>query len=612
MKSMDNISIYFIQSVICMALFYALYFMFLKNDTFFKSNRLFLVVSLVASLLIPVLDIPFTIESKNLQIESPQNLLDAVVVTSNQFFNSNNLAEVEITAHKAQKFNWMMLFQIVYLGGVIFLMSRLIFNLWKLRCVVFKNHRVRKQGFVLVFMDQPYPPFSFFHYIFLHRDQYQSPHLKAIITHELVHVRQLHTLDLLLLEIVCVIMWCNPLVWLYKSSLQEVHEYLADEQVVNRSIDAIDYKKQILNQFVGGDLFQPANNLGQSSLKKRLTMLGRLKTPRVALLKLVMVLPVAALLISAFAFTVLEKKKINHQVNGGDRGFAFWGQDGLNILDAIPDLQEIISINNNKTSASSKPISHLDYKKEEAKEKTFVIVEHMPRYPGGVKALQKFIGHRIQYPPQALKKNIQGRVFVSFVVDSKGAVVDSKVVRGVDPLLDNEAIRVVNQMPRWKPGMQRGKSVRVSYTVPINFALNDFKCYPITGIPLHSQISPVTFNGAANENLMISSSMQPVFVITEIMPQFPGGAQAMNSYIVHNIQYPSKAIDRGREGRVFVSFVVNPTGKINRARVVRGICPSLDNEALRVVNSMPEWDPGIQRGHKVNVSYTVPIRFALK
>ncbi len=95
----------------------------------------------------------------------------------------------------------------------------------------------------------------------------------------------------------------------------------------------------------------------------------------------------------------------------------------------------------------------------------------MPEFPGGEVALRKFIATSVKYPVIAQENGIQGRVYISFVVNTKGKVIDVKIARGVDPNLDKEAIRVVNSMPAWKPGKQRGKAVKVSYTVPINFVL---------------------------------------------------------------------------------------------------------------------------------------------
>jgi protein TonB len=124
---------------------------------------------------------------------------------------------------------------------------------------------------------------------------------------------------------------------------------------------------------------------------------------------------------------------------------------------------------NDETIIDAVPV--IDDEEEEKDEQVFVVVEDMPEFPGGELALRKWIANHIDYPVIAAENGIQGKVYVTFVVDKDGSVSNARIARGVDPSLDQEALRVVNSLPKWKPGMQRGKPVRVSYTVPINFQL---------------------------------------------------------------------------------------------------------------------------------------------
>ena len=147
--------------------------------------------------------------------------------------------------------------------------------------------------------------------------------------------------------------------------------------------------------------------------------------------------------------------------------------DVLNIVDDDVELDDELVL---MDTESNENIT-VDYKavevqeEEEADAPVFFIVEEMPVFPGGEEALRKYIAQSVKYPAIAQENGIQGRVFVAFVVNTKGEVTDVKIARGVDPNLDKEAIRVVNSMPKWSPGKQRGKAVKVSYTVPINFVL---------------------------------------------------------------------------------------------------------------------------------------------
>ena len=221
-------------------------------------------------------------------------------------------------------------------------------------------------------------------------------------------------------------------------------------------------------------------------------------------------------------------------------------------------------------------------------EEIFVIVENQPEFPGGNGAMMKFIGESIRYPVEAQQKGIQGRVICNFVVMKDGSISDLQIVRGVDPLLDAEALRVLGLMPDWKPGTQRGQAVNVRFTLPVVFSLQ--------GDKPEEQKSAVT---------------DDVFVVVEDQPQFPGGNGALMKFLTENIIYPKEAHANGIQGRVICNFVVMKDGSISDLQIVRGVDPLLDAEALRVLGLMPDWKPGKQRGQNVNVRFTLPIVFSL-
>lgn len=241
-----------------------------------------------------------------------------------------------------------------------------------------------------------------------------------------------------------------------------------------------------------------------------------------------------------------------------------------------------------KNGSDSKNDPQLNGTAKDQKENTvFKVVEQMPEFPGGDVALRNFIATSVKYPALAQQNNIQGKVYVAFVVTKTGGVANARIVRGVDPSLDREAIRVVNSLPTWTPGKQGGKNVDVEYTIPINFLLQA---------------------GKTDETKPQDS---PVFFIVEEMPKFPGGEEALRSFIASAVKYPAEAQQKGIQGKVYINFVVGKTGSIATAKVARGVAPSLDQEAIRVIESMPAWIPGKQKGVSVDVSYTIPINFVL-
>lgn len=226
-------------------------------------------------------------------------------------------------------------------------------------------------------------------------------------------------------------------------------------------------------------------------------------------------------------------------------------------------------------------------------EAVFTAVETMPEYPGGMEALIDYLGSNIKYPEQAKKGGIEGKVFVNFIIEKDGSVGETKVLRGIGGGCDEEAVRVVSEMPDWTPGMQRGQTVRVSYNLPISFKLDE-------------SVKKLTHIKVIDDTLK-----DTVFTVVEVMPEFPGGMESLMEYLGSNIKYPEQAKKEGIHGRVFVSFVIEKSGNVSNVSILRGIGGGCDEESLRVVSEMPDWKPGLQDGKPVRVQYNLPIKYAL-
>lgn len=231
----------------------------------------------------------------------------------------------------------------------------------------------------------------------------------------------------------------------------------------------------------------------------------------------------------------------------------------------------------------------------------YEVVEKMPEFPdGGMSGLMKYLSANIRYPEAAHKAGTQGRVTVQFVVGKDGSIGDVKVIRGVDPTLDAEAIRVISGMPKWKPGTQKGEPVNVRYTVPVMFRL--------TPEPVE-KIDEMIVVGYRNPDAPVTGE---VYETVDKMPEFPGGMTGLMQHLSKNIRYPAEAHTNNIQGRVVVSVIINTDGKATNAQIVQGVAPSLDAEALRVATTMPDWTPGTKDGKPVNVKYTFPVVFRLQ
>lgn len=245
-------------------------------------------------------------------------------------------------------------------------------------------------------------------------------------------------------------------------------------------------------------------------------------------------------------------------------------------------------------------------------DQVFTVVEVMPEYPGGQGELLKYLAKSVKYPVIAQENGIQGRVTASFIVEKDGSIRDIEVIRGVDPSLDKEAVRVLSGMPNWTPGKQRGQDVAVKYTVPVTFRLQRADgTSPVPNDDNDNEGIMVVGYGSSNSDNQSNSSNQ-VFTMVEKMPGFPGGQSALISFLSKTIQYPKEAQEKGIQGVVVCSFIVEKDGSLSDVTVIRGLDPALDKEALRVIGEMPKWTPGTQRGQAVRVKYTVPLTFRLQ
>jgi len=256
--------------------------------------------------------------------------------------------------------------------------------------------------------------------------------LEKIILHEKTHALEYHSFDKIFIEIITIFQWFNPFVWAYRQAIIENHEYLADSAVLEQNSDTAKYKMLLINQLIGEKIVGIANHFNFSLTKKRIIMMTNVKSPAFSKLKLAVILPAFLLL---FYFVSCSKKDNSATVN----------------LTVAP-------------SEENKKLTELE-------KDAYFQVETMPEFIGGINALQKYITDNVQFPTEAMKKKIEGKVFIRFRVTDKGSIDKVTVERAVHDLLDKEAIRVVNSMPKWKPGEIKGKPVHVWFVMPINFKL---------------------------------------------------------------------------------------------------------------------------------------------
>lgn len=235
-------------------------------------------------------------------------------------------------------------------------------------------------------------------------------------------------------------------------------------------------------------------------------------------------------------------------------------------------------------------------------DEVFEIVEYNPQYIGGEEAMRSFIDEKMVYPASAIEEEKEGTVIIEFIVEKDSSLSNIKAVKSFDDDCAAEAVRIVKMM-KWAAGKQRGKPVRVKCRIPVRFRLADR-----AGRELPPPIPPPM----PEPKQLKKDSTGEVFEIVEQIPEYPGGQEAMYKFISKKLKYPKAARKKGVEGTVFVQFVVDKEGNVTRAKVIKDIGEGCGQAALDVVNKMPKWQPGMQRGKPVAVMYRLPFKFRLK
>ncbi len=538
---------YLLQSSTVLILFYLIYILILRNERFFAEIRFYLLGSAFLALILPLLKFSYSITVESEFVNNAMGDVFAETITGEAIMPVKSLISKEE------------ILLLIYLVVCTILFVRSVLKVLQIRQLIKAGEYQIVDEQKVILLDQSIPAFTFFGYIVMNREEFSDKSLNNIFAHEKVHAQQKHWIDLLFVELLTIVLWFNPFVWLYQVAVKQTHELLADDGVIARGFNIGQYQAILMNQIMGTEVLGLANNFNYSITKKRMIMMSKEKSPVNRRYKLLIVIPVVFAVL-LFNLQIVEVQAQEKKVE--------------KVVDAMP-------VSGKAPKFAVNP---------ERKDTTYVTVDQMPEYPGGSLALQKYIAESVKYPQDAKQKGISGRVFVTFVVNKEGEVDQARVVRGVDPSLDAEALRVMNSIPKWTPGYEKGKAVNVTYTVPINFSLKDDK-----------KKDEVSVDGRVN-----SSQMDGV------APQFPGGDLELQKFIARTIKYPVEAQEKGETGRVFVTFIINKLGAVENVCTAKSVSPSLDAEAIRVIKTLPNWIPGSKDGKSVNVTYTLPINFDLK
>ncbi len=416
---------YFLQLNIALAVFYGLYCLLFSSDTFFGLRRAYLLTTLLLAALLPLcaqhLGLFQTLPRPFLNGEMTGNVISLISPTAEESPGTGERCFLIATA--------------VYAAVAALLLLR---RLWQAGCIVgmaLRLPRAEVEGTRVCLTNGTDGPFSFFGWIFINPVLHTQGELHEILLHEQTHARQLHSMDVVLSELTCALCWPNPCAWLLRHEIRINLEFLADERVLAGGFDRKTYELHLLGLSYQRPVATISNYFNVLPLKKRITMMNRKKSNRALRAKYLLAVPAVALMLMSFSMWT-DGSGVSPSTLSKTALLRTGGGQMLQPSDSVYDVPEV-----------------------------------MPEFPGGTAACMEYLQNNLRYPKEAMENGAEGYVVVQFVIEADGSISRVKVVRSVNELLDAEAVRVVRNMPDWKPGRIKGEAVAVRYNVPILFRL---------------------------------------------------------------------------------------------------------------------------------------------
>jgi TonB family protein len=424
-----------VESILILMVFYLAYRLLLSNQASFATNRIILLSGILSSILFPLVD------------------LNAVLPDQLKFYIRLKAVEIFPNGSEASEtssyLSFSQLVGCIYWIGVTLLIIRLIYQFVMMFRLFKSSEIVKKQKVRIVYTKKEHSAFSFLSCVFIDSKSEQCNDLDIILNHERVHIVQRHSIDLLLLELLAIVQWFNPIVWLYRKLVKQNHEFLADRGVIKAGVPDDNYQELLLGNYKGLKLGF-ANSFNHSLTFKRLVMMRKNNSKKLSVLKTMLIIPI--LMMGIYLISCSKKQEIKEDLQKMKVVKGQENQIDSEMMPPPPPPPPVEKINANDVFESN-------------------AIEVKPIYPGGDVELIKYVAQNTVYPKQAVEKGIEGTVYIRFVVTKTGEIANATVMRSVDPLLEAEAIRVVKSLPKWKPGMHKSQPVNVWFIMPVKFKL---------------------------------------------------------------------------------------------------------------------------------------------
>ncbi|MCL1867521.1 MAG: M56 family metallopeptidase [Paludibacter sp.] len=602
--------VYLLKVNISVILFYILYRFVFERDTFFFWKRIVLLLYVVFSLFYPLTEF-YSLLTANVNVNVEEtNYLYAISL------DSINISPV--TAKKSFSISKILSFALlaVYITGVLYCLFRILIQTLSVLRIVKKSQKREIFGQQVRISQQIQTPFSFFGTIIINDKNYTESEFTEILLHERTHKQQWHSVDVMLGEMLCVVAWFNPLVWRLQSEISLNLEFLTDRLVLLSGCEPAHYQLNLVQLSYQKNLISITNNFNVSSLKKRIIMMKKAESKTQAMLKYALLVPLIACLTG-----------INVSINAQDINFRF----GYN-----PDLWDFDTWRKNLTVSDN--------------------VDVAPQFKGGERAMYNFFTKTdgVKIPDCFINTATNGRIYVDVSIDEKGNVkklqyagfdfLSGGVISDCDNYNDNDnnifyqaIIESLNPMPKWKSAIKNGKPIACTVKVPLQYHLSDDTpiIYYLDG-KKYSESEylklPRTLGDRHEMEILKNQTVdgQKVHIIKltklpplksdvtaidgnpDILPEFPGGTDALMKFVSENIDYPPDAT--GYFQVIFyVKFTVEKDGSIKNIDGIetkhKYISDWYIDEARRIIKLMPKWKSGMKDGRPIAVSVTLPLMF---
>ena len=536
--------VYDLKVAVCVAVFYMFFRLMLSRETLHRMNRMVLLATAVVSFILPLCVV---------------TIHHTVVVPQVTSVVTAEMPMIAVLEDPSQPL-WQQFLIAAFFAGVAVTLGHLLWSVCQVvRLIRRSEQHPQSDGTVVCVADKDVSPFSWMRYIVLSRQDYEQKD-PAIMAHERGHIRQCHSLDVVLVDTLTVLQWFNPAMWMLRQDLRAIHEYEADAAVLSQGINMRQYQYLLIQKAVATCGYSVANGITHSTLKNRINMmLTNKKSTSKSWLKVLALLPIVGVALALNAETVNDYVYQQPQKKVVKKGRK-----------------------SGKIKVGGKTI---EVKAEEPQEKA----EATP-VPNPVDDVKIILGEAGGHEPLL--------------------VIDGKVsTREQLQAIDQKAIDHINVVK----ASEDNKDLRRVYGDKFNADTSNGIIFIITKEYAKSDERKKDYVVVVkSKDKEEEAKDDKVFNVVEQLPEFPGGMGEMMKFLSMNVKYPESAKEAGRQGRVIVQFVVEKDGSISSAKILKSVSPELDAEALRVVNVMPKWTPGMQKGQPARVRFTLPIAFRLQ